>query len=224
MAQQINLYSPIFLAPRRYFSAHAMAASLGVFALALVAVCGWMVASGSSLRRDLAGSVQAQAAERQRLTQALAAQPAASGAALEQELAQAQRTLATRRALLDELTRGRLVEGRSHAAMLRMVAQTVPALVWLTDIRLVEGRLELRGLTLQPDALRPGLAQLAAHPLTSEQRLAAVRLERVAPGTPQGGVPGGGEAWAFQLVSQTPALDGTATAAADMAATTGARP
>jgi Tfp pilus assembly protein PilN len=224
MAQQINLYSPIFLAPRRYFSAQAMAISLGVFALALLAVCGWMLASGNSLRRDLAGSVQAQAAESGRLTQALAVQPAASGAALQQELALAQRTLDTRRALLDELTRGRLLQGRSHAAMLRMVAQTVPATAWLTEIRLVEGRLDLRGLTLQPDALRHWLTQLAVHPLTREQQLAAVRLEHVAPGTAQGSVPGGGEAWAFQLVSQTPALEGVATAAADVAAAPGARP
>lgn len=223
MAQQINLYSPILLAPRRYFSAHAMAASLGAFALLLAATCGWMVASGGSLRRDLQGSTQAQAVERQRLTLALAVQPAASGAALEQELVQAQRAVASRRALLDELTRGRLVEGHSHAAMLRMVAQTVPPAVWLTEIRLVEGRLELHGMTLQPDAMRPWLAQLAQHPLTSEQRLAAVKLDRVPPATTQAI---GGDAWVFQLVNQTPAPEpAPAHAAADAAvAAAGGRP
>lgn len=210
MAQQINLYSPILMAPRRYFSALAMLQAVLGFVLLLAALCAWVVASNSGLRREMQSSVQAQAGERQQLTQAMAAQPAASGVALEQELAQALQSLAARRALLAELTRGRLVEGRSHAAMLRMVAQTVPPAVWLTDIRLVEGRLELNGMTLQAEALRPWLAQLALHPLTAEQRLAAVKLERVTAGASAGpapanvALPAGTEAWSFQLVSQSP--------------------
>ncbi len=217
MTQQINLYSPILLAPRRYFSARAMLLSLGVFALVLAAVCAWMLVSGSSLRRELQGSVQAQTAERERLTQALAARPAAPGAALEQELAQQQQVLSARRALLDELTRGRTTAGRSHAAMLRMVAQTVPAAVWLTEIRLVEGRLELIGMTLQPEALRPWLVQLGKDALIADQRLAAVKLERVAAGAnPPAGrpLPAGAQAWAFQLLSQAPQLADAQTAPA----------
>ncbi len=221
MAQQINLYSPIFLAPKRYFSALAMAQALAVLALLLGAACAWMLASGASLRRDLQSGAAAQAAELQRLTQALAAaQPAASGAALAQELAQVQQTLAQRRALLDELTRGRLAEGHSHAAMLRMVAATVPPAVWLNDIRLVEGRLELKGMTLQPDALRPWLVQLAQHPLTADQQLAAVKVERAAPTLGTAGT-AAAAGWAFQLVSQTPR---TAVTASILTGTPGARP
>lgn len=207
MAQQINLYSPILLAPRRYFSALAMVQALGVLMLLLAAAGGWMVWSAAALRHELQGSLQVQAAEREQLTRALAVQQGASGPALAQELAQAEQALAGRRALLEELNRGRLVEGRSHAAMLRMVAQTVPSPVWLTDIKLVDGRLELTGLTLQPDALRPWLVQLAQHPLTASQRLAAVKLEWVAASASVAGsaaLPAGTEVWSFQLVSQTP--------------------
>lgn len=210
MAQQINLFSPILLAPRRHFSALAMLQALAVFCVVLAALCLWIASSSATLRRDLQSSDRAQAAERERLTQALAAQPAASGAALEQELVLVQQAVASRRALLEALSQGRLVEGRSHAAMLRMVAHTVPASVWLTDIRLVEGRLELTGMTLQPEALRPWLAQLAQHPLTAEQRLAAMKLERVSMSMPApagaGPVPAGAPTWSFQLVSQTPAV------------------
>lgn len=232
MAQQINLYNPILLAQRRYFSARAMAHAILVFAVLLALACAWVLASAAMLRRELQGSTQAQASERQRLTQALAAEPAASGAALEQELAQAQLAVARQRALLDELSRGRLLEGRSHAAMLRMVAQTVPPSVWLTDIRLVEDRLELGGLALQPDALRPWLTRLAQHPLLADQRLAAVKLERVTAGAGAGaGAMGsmlpGTTAWSFQLMSRTPGTMVTTVATAnDYAAnvSTGGRP
>jgi Tfp pilus assembly protein PilN len=220
MAQQINLYSPILLAPRRYFSAAAMALSLGVLALLLAGASAWIVLSGAALQRELQGSLQAQAAERTRLTQALAARPSTGGAALDQEWAAAQNTLAARRALLEELTRGRIVDGHSHAAMLRMVARTVPPSVWLTQIRLDQGRLELQGLALQPDALRPWLTVLADDPLTSSQRLATVKLDHVAPGSPQGAAAGSTESWAFQLVSQAAGQDLAATGSTPQ----GARP
>jgi Tfp pilus assembly protein PilN len=204
MPQQINLYNPILLAPRRHFSARAMAQALGLLAAVLVGASTWLSASNATLRRDVQASAQAQAAERDRLVQALAARPAASGVALEQELAQLQQGLAQRRRVLDELDRGRIVDGRSHAAMLRLVAQTVPAAAWITELRLVDGRLELTGLTLQPDALRPWLVRLADDPLTAGQQLAAVKLERARPAGASTTVP----TWSFQLVSGTPASGG----------------
>jgi Tfp pilus assembly protein PilN len=198
MAQQINLYSPIFLAPRRHFSAHAMVQALAVLAVALAALCAWAWWGSAALQRELRSTGARNADERQRLVTALAAQPASGAAAdvLGQELARVQADLAQRRRMLAELDRGRVVEGRSHAAMLRLVAQTVPASAWLTDARLVEGRLELTGMTLQPEALRPWLARLAGHPLTAGQQLAAVKIERsTAPGS---------DAWGFSIVSSTP--------------------
>jgi Tfp pilus assembly protein PilN len=204
MTQQINLYNPILLAPRRYFSARAMVQALGLVTLVLVLVCVWLQASTVALRRDRLASARAQDSERERLTQALAASPAASGAALEQELAHLQQVVTQRRLLLDELSRGRVVEGRSHSAMLRLIAQTVPAPVWLTDIRLVEGRIELSGMTVQTEALRPWLSRLAGDPLTAGQHLATVKVERATAGAANG-VPAGVDTWSFQLVSSVAA-------------------
>jgi hypothetical protein len=197
MAQQINLYSPIFLAPQRHFSARAMLQALGVFALALAALTGWAQLGSATLRRDLQSTLHTHEGERSQLVAALAAAAGRSdGAALEQELAKLRQDVARRRQTLDELSRGLAVDGHSHAAMLRLVAQTQPAAAWLTDVKLVEGRLELTGLTLQPEVLRPWLAQLAGHPLTAGQQLAAVKVER-APS---------GDAWSFTIVSSRPEL------------------
>jgi Tfp pilus assembly protein PilN len=205
MAQQINLYSPILMAPRRYFSAQTMAQALGLYALMLILLCGAAVIGSALLRRELAVTTQSQAAERDRLTQTLAvrAPQAATGPALEQELTQLQQALAQQRRQVDELSRGRIIEGRSHAAMLKLVAQTVPAPVWLTELRLLEGRLELTGMTLQPEALRPWLGELAGHPLTAGQRLAAVKVER----STGSAVPASVEAWSFNVVSSAPPAD-----------------
>lgn len=204
MAHQINLYNPILLAPRRHFSARTMVQALGLLAGVLVIAAGWVTLSDARMRSEVQQSAQSQSAERDRLTQVLAARPVVSGPALEQELAQAQQQLARRQRVLDELNRGRIVDGRSHSAALQMVAQTVPAAVWLNEVRVVEGRLDLTGFTLQPDALRPWLGELARHPLTAAQQLSAVKLERVDPNLASAAPPSGVSVWSFQLMSKTP--------------------
>ena len=52
MAHQINLYNPILLAPRRHFSALAMAQSLGLLVAVLAITSGWMALSDARLRRE----------------------------------------------------------------------------------------------------------------------------------------------------------------------------
>jgi Tfp pilus assembly protein PilN len=198
MPQQINLYSPILLTPKRYFSATTMVQGLGVFAACLAALSAWSVFSTAALRRDLQSATQSHAAERQRLNQTLAQRPAPSSpAALEQELAAEQKLLGERQQLLAEISRGVATPERSHSAWLRLLAATVPAPVWLTDVKLSDGRIELAGATLQPDALRPWLARLAAHPLAEGHSFTAVKVERSEPGAGAGTA--AAERWVFQV-------------------------
>jgi Tfp pilus assembly protein PilN len=203
MPQQINLYSPILLTPKRYFSALAMSQALAVFTAALLVLSAWSTFRTATLRRDLQSSTQAQDNERQRLKAALATLPAVtSPAALEQELAAERRLLAERQQMLAELSRGLVTEGRSHSAWLRLLAQTVPAPVWLTEVKLAENRVELTGATLQPDALRPWLARLGAHPLAAGRSFTALKVERhEAGGAPGTATNAATETWVFQVAS-----------------------
>ncbi len=181
MAQQINLYSPAFMkAPKQPFSARTLGAWLVALTVVVGAAGTWMRVGTAALRDETAGTLRTLTAQRDQLTQALALPAPAGTAALEQEAAQVQRSLAQQRALLHELERGRVVAGRGHAAMLRAIAQTVPSAVWLHEIRIDDGQIDLEGMTLDPAALRVWLMRLAEHPLTHELRLGAVKLERVA--------------------------------------------
>jgi Tfp pilus assembly protein PilN len=193
MAQQINLYSPILLTPRRYFSALAMLQALAALALGLLLFAGWTTWSTRQLKAELATSSAAGDRQKQALAAALAARPVlpADPAALQQELAQARSRLAERRALLAELNPP---EGPGHAALLRLLAQTAPASLWLTEVKRSEGRIELAGVAQQPEALRPWLARLAADPLFEGTTLRAVKVER-------GGAEAEADTWRFRVVS-----------------------
>jgi Tfp pilus assembly protein PilN len=198
MAQQINLYRPNLLAPRRHFSAAAMARALAALALGLVLLAGWTSMSTQRLRLELAAASAADERERQHLNALLAQRPAApaDSAALEQELAQAQKTLAERRRVLDEWNAGGSSGAARHSAFLQALARTVPAPLWLTEVRLLPGRFELTGAMLQPELLRPWLERLAGEPAAAGQALRSIRVERREPAAD--GTEGG---WTFHVLS-----------------------
>ena len=193
MAQQINLYSPILLTPKRYFSAQAMAQALAAFGVGLGLLCGWTLYSTQALQRDLLSATTLHRAERQRLVATLAQRPAAaSDSAILQELAAAEKQLAERQRLRRGLTQGLVSEGHSHSAWLRLLAQTVPGPVWLTEVKLGVRGVELSGMTQQPETLRPWLGVLSGHPLAGGHAFAAVQVERRP-------AAGGADVWSFQV-------------------------
>ena len=202
MSQQINLYSTAIKAPTQRFAAEMVFASLAVTALVVVATCLWAQAVTRGVQQDMAELRASQLKEKQQLSASLASLPSSESqaGALEQQLAQADAALLQRRAVLEELTRGRLDDNHRRSVLLRRVAQTLPKSVWLTQIDITDNRLELHGRTLEPESLRPWLAQLAADPILPDQPLAALKIER---DTGSAAVtPGAQEPWVFTMVSK----------------------
>lgn len=154
MAQQINLFMPSLLAPRRHFPARSMAIALGLWLLALALLCGWAAWRSAALRADVAAAAASASAERRQLEQDLARREARSAdpAVLKQELTALQARLAERERLLVEL--GGAVGDASPAPLLTQLARDLPAPVWLSDIRWAPGSLALAGHTLAPEALQ----------------------------------------------------------------------
>lgn len=205
MVQQINLYSTALQAPRQRFAATTVVIATGVTALVVAISCLWTQWLTRSAQQDATAANVRLQAEKQGLAARLARLPSAAGqaGALEQQLAQADAALLQRRAVLDELSRGRLDDAHRRSALLRRVAQTVPQAVWLTQIDIDAHRMALHGRTLEPDSLRPWLAQLNAQPILPEQPLAGLKIERAT--ASNASTPGTPEPWNFTMVSQTPA-------------------
>jgi Tfp pilus assembly protein PilN len=189
MPQQINLYRPILLTQPRHFSARTLVQALALLTLGIAVLCAWTAVQNAALGRALQATSRQQDAERQALQRAIAANPgaAASTASLEQGLQSLQRRLAEREQALAELMRGRIVDGRSHSARLRLIARTVPASAWLDEIAMQGDALSLSGRTLDPSALKPWIAALAGEPLLAGQSLTALKVDQA------------GDDWRFTL-------------------------
>lgn len=214
MAQQINLLTPILLAPRRYFSALTLVQATGLLVAAGIAAATWLQYRDRQAAQEHEALLAQYASQRQQLLVARANLPAPLDAnALAQQVLALEAGNAQRQALLATLgTEGARRLGQRHSDLLALVARTLPEAAWVSELRYAPGRVELAGGTLDTAVLRPWLGQLAASPLLAGQELSALRVERLgAPGAEAAGNPllARGEAlaqsrlpvWAFRVVS-----------------------
>lgn len=205
MSQQINLYTPLLAAQKRYFSANVMAQALAALVLAGVAFVVYEVTSlrgrTESLNRALATQTKALEALQQTIVQRKAAAVPA-GLTLAQDLQARRAELLRLQSTEVQLRRGLFPPGEGHAARLALVANSIPAAAWVTGVKADPERLEVSGFTLDPDSLNGWIDQLAASSLLTGQRLAAVSVAKVIGTTPVSATPEASRpVWSFNLVS-----------------------
>ncbi|WP_457425821.1 hypothetical protein [Roseateles sp. P5_E7] len=214
MAQQINLLTPILLAPKRYFSALTLVQATGLLLVVGLGTALWLQQRDRRAEAEHQALLAQYATERQQLTVARAGLPVPlDGAAAQQQLLPLQAGNDERRALLQALgADGGARPGQRHSDLLALIARSLPEAAWLGELHYAPGRVELVGGTLDTAVLRPWLGQLAGHPLLAGQALSALRVERLgAPGTAADSNPllsstspvarAGLPVWAFRVVS-----------------------
>jgi Tfp pilus assembly protein PilN len=204
MAQQINLSTPILLAQKRYFSALALVQALSLLLLAGGGLSAYWVWSLNTANAGFQKTLAAQTVELASLQAEIANRKAAAGPTevlKAQELQTRRAALAQREKLLDELQRGLYRAGWGHSARLQLVAQSIPAQVWVTELKADETWLEASGFTLDPAALNDWLAKLSASPLLKEQKLATVKVEHASPAMLKAAGGSARPLWSFQLLS-----------------------
>jgi Tfp pilus assembly protein PilN len=184
MPQQVNLCLPILRQQEKRFAAQSLAQALAVVLLVgggLAAAWIWNLnAAVASLQVTLAS----QSKELENLRATLERTNASAGpleSPLVQELRQRKLEMQQRQSVLEALSQGLFAPGQGHSARLRLVAQTIPSVAWLTQIKADDQLLELNGFTLEPAALNDWVSKLAASPLLQGQSLNTVKVEGIKP-------------------------------------------
>ncbi|MDR3370376.1 PilN domain-containing protein [Rhodoferax sp.] len=184
MPQQVNLCLPILRKQEKRFAAQSLAQALAVVLLVgggLAAVWIWSLNTTSA---SLQATLASQSKELEDLRATLERANASAGASespLVQELRQRKLELQQRQSVLEALSQGLFAPGQGHSARLRLVAQTIPAVAWLTQVKADDQLLDLSGYTLEPAALNEWVSKLAASPLLQGQSLNTVKVEGVKP-------------------------------------------
>jgi Tfp pilus assembly protein PilN len=219
MAQQINLCTPILLTQKRYFSAQTMALSLAVFMVLGSVMAGVFVWGLKSSSAGYTQTMADQTREIESLNAAIARSKANTGPvdpALVQQLQDARKSVQQRTQLLAALQDGVLKPGEGHSDRLLLVARSIPAPVWVTQVVADSSSFEVSGFTLEPAALNTWVDKLAISPLMSGLRLSSVKVENTVaaqvkvPAAAAAAVPPGAGAsltravWSFSLVNTQP--------------------
>jgi Tfp pilus assembly protein PilN len=214
MPQQINLCSPVLLAPKRYFAAGTMVQVVGLFVLVGgLGTAAW-VWNTTSTSAELARVLEGQKQQASQLQAALTVQTAAAAppdpALLNQQKALTD-DIARQQSILLGLEQGRMVPGEAHSDRLALVSRSIPDKVWVTGLLADATRLEVTGYTLEPSALNDWVAKLSLSPLMQGLRLATVKVQSTrlaaSPGATAAAAPAGPvgpETWSFTLISAQP--------------------
>jgi Tfp pilus assembly protein PilN len=203
MAQQINLCTPILLKPKHYFSAQTMVQTVGVFVVLGGLLCGTWVWNLKQATDGYARVMARQTQEIDGLQSAIQRGRAAAGpvdAALLAQLRMTQSALQQREALLAALQQGVMAPGWGHSDRLQWVARSIPAPVWVSNIKMDVGQFAVSGFTLEPAALNDWVAKLSINPLMHGMKLATVKVQSTAAGPAAVSRP----VWSFSLVSAVP--------------------
>ena len=193
MSQQINLFNPVFLEQKHYFSAVTMAQALGAVLVGALAMYAFEVRQNRTLERALADTdkqVSTQRGQMVRFSKEFSAQGASR--ALAEELARTEQRLQQRRSLLGDLKTGVGGNAEGFSVYLSALARQAMHGVWLTgfDIGAQDSTLVIRGRALESEMVPAYIRALNREPPMAGRPVGELRMaaksEPAAPGTAAG--------------------------------------
>lgn len=178
MSQQINLFNPLFLEKKKYFSAVAMTQALGLIVLGLAAFYGFALWQERNVARQTGESARAHELQKLQFAKVTAElSPAKREAQLDQDLKSIEASIALRQSLVRELGAGGSGGPAGYSEYLRAFARQTVQGLWLTRIQIAEGGAQL---TMSGRALQADLVPVLIGRLKRESALRGRPLEALA--------------------------------------------
>ena len=179
MAQQINLFNPVFLKQKKHFSAVTMLQALGLLLGGILAFYGYALYESRALGQvaaDANRQLKAQAEQAGRLTREFS--PQGRSRMLEDEVARASARVKQREEMLAVLRTGGLGNTEGFARYLAAFARQPVSGVWLTGFSIGgdESVLQLNGRVLQADLVPAYIRALNREEVMRGRRVSELRL------------------------------------------------
>jgi len=180
VSQQINLFNPIFLKQKKYFSAVTMAQALGMVLLGSLALSGYTNYQVSRLSEEAQATSAQLAAVQAQLAKVNAAYgPRQKNVALDEELKTAEFELDMLQRVTDILKKGEIGDTRGYSEYMRAFSRQIMPGVWLTGFSITGAGSEitLQGRTLKPELVPAYLGQLKREPALQGKSFSALEMQ-----------------------------------------------
>ncbi len=182
MSQQINLFNPVFLKQKKYFSVVSMFWGL------LLIICGsalfywYAIYQVKLLTQQSAETSRRFTAEQQKLanyTEEFSPQKAAQQ--LADEVKRAEANAAAQQEIIATLRNGDIGNTSGYSEYMRAFARQVTSGLWLTDFNIVgDGKqLSVKGAVLSPDLVPIYIQRLSHESIFRGKTVATLQLQRV---------------------------------------------
>jgi hypothetical protein len=190
MSQQINLFNPIFLKQKKYFSALAMVQALALVLAGIAALYAFEFHQTGTLEQLLVDSdrqVQEQREQLLRMGKEFSIQ--GSSKQLEEDVARTEAQLQKRQALVSELATGVGGDVEGFSRYMTALARQAARGVWLTAVAIggKSADLMIRGRVLDGEMVPVYVRALSKEPVLAGRAVSELRLS--AKGPAAGAVP-----------------------------------
>lgn len=191
--QQVNLFNPGLIPKRESFTARHIIVWSVVALVGMTALGWWASVETGKLRREVAENASRLAADgafalKPRLPSGEVAPTPQEIAALEQARQAKKALREARLGAREVLKRGLAGPNDGPSALLRLIASTLPAAAWLSEIRVAGERIDVTGKSLDAAAVDAWLEHLRTSGFLAARPMPALRLERTDAPAPSGGV------------------------------------
>jgi hypothetical protein len=181
VSQQINLFNPLFLEKKKYFSAVTMTQAIGLILLGMAVFYAFAFWQDRNLARQIGESGRAYEQQKQQFAKITAElSPEKREAQLDQDLKSIDAAISLRRSLMGELGTGGLAGPAGYSEYLRAFARQTVQGLWLTSIQIAEGggQLTMSGRALQADLVPVLIGRLKQESVLRGRPLEALAITR----------------------------------------------
>lgn len=179
MSQQINLYNPILLRQKKYFSAVTMAQALGILLLGLLAFYGYaryQVAGLQTATELGAKRLESTQARLARLAQQFS--PRAKSAELEQRILQTETELKTLAQAQQALKQSGLLDSSGFSPYFQALARQIVDGLWLTQFTVGGGEMRISGRALQAQLVPTYIRRLGTEPALQGRQFSMLEMRQ----------------------------------------------
>ena len=189
MSQQINLFNPVFLKQKKYFSVVAISQALGLVILGSTLFYGYAVYQVQQLGKQSADTAKRYTAEQAKLARYTAEfSPQQSSQVLEEELKKVEAQAVAQQELVETLKTGAIGNASGYSEYLRAFARQSLHGLWLTGFSITGDavQMSLSGAALNPDLVPTYVQRLNREKIMRGKAFAALQMQQAKadPGKP----------------------------------------
>ncbi len=185
MSQQINLFNPIFMKQRKYFTLLAMLQALGLIGVGALFFYGYAVYQVGQLQRQSQQSTQQLNTEQARFARVAGEYSAQrSPQLLQDEVKKLEKELADQTAMVDTLKSGAVGNTSGYSQYMRAFSRQVVQGLWLTGFKVTgdAAQISLSGGVLYPELLPAYIQRLGKEPAMRGKSFSTLQMQQTKAG------------------------------------------